>query len=517
MSRLVVFVPPLDGETRGWNELMARLKSEPELADSHWLRGDREERWYSIADPAKLAIKLEARIHQEYEKKKGRFDSVILVGHSLGGLLVRQAYLQASGADPVTRMRNEWATKVTRIILLAAPNRGVDPRRSVLLRMASWMARAVPACRRMLAWHLFRGSEFISNLRIQWIRYFAALGPAAPDVIQVLGTDDNIVTRDDSVDVEQFDCGYYISIPDAGHDDLYCLAKAPDPEGRYQLLRRAFLGEQRQLESRIFNGADQVVFVLHGIRASNHDWVRQTVQTIKDKWPHVQAIGPGYKYFSALKFAIPMTRRKNLRWFQDAYTEALARNPLTRFSFIGHSNGTYLLGESLRTVPGMTFERAALVGSVLPADYDWSERARRGQIKSLRIDGSCYDWPVGWLCSALQGVGMRDIGTGGFVGFTTTVKKDEFFWYAGGHSAPLSDTNLAALAEFAVTGNVVPPTMLGRSVPWFATVGRVLHRLGPVFLVGLVVVVAYLAFVAPLAAIGVLVFLLVLILVLDVI
>lgn len=519
MNRLIVLVPGIAGGIEGWQDLIDRLNTEAALEGSHWVLWNHHKTVLSRASANALAITLRARIDQEWAAR-GPFDDLILVGHSLGGLLVREAYLLACGCDYALRQRSDWASRVSRIILFAAVNRGVDPRRSVSLRFASWLGRAVPAFREVLSWQLLRGSEFITNLRIQWIRQFAELAEKAPVVVQLLGTRDELVTRDDSVDVEQFQNGFYIQVPDATHGNLFRLDCAEDPSGRYAIIRDAFVHERpKNAENITITGPDKVVFVLHGIRADNRTWVQETIDTIKSRWPDVEAIGPQYPFVSALKFAIPMTRRRSLRWFQDAYSQALARNPRARFSFIGHSNGTYLLGESLRSIPGMQFDQAALIGSVLPADYDWDERVRRQQIQSIRVDGSCYDWPVGWLCSALRGIGMKDVGTGGFRGFTTFVSpnKREFFWYVGGHSAPLKTDNLEALAQYAVTGTVLEPAELGHEVKWFSVASRAARVVAPLALLAVVALLGYLAFVRPLAAVLIALAALVAIFVLDIV
>lgn len=501
---LVVVVPGLSGNLPAWQPLIDRLSTEPALKNAHWLKWEHGISLFSTTHPERLADDLSARIAQEWAKE-GPFSTVILMGHSFGGLLVRRAYLVAAGAAHPAG-QSAWAKAVSRIVLFAAINRGVDSRRSWWLWLASWLARVFPPASLFTRSHVFRGTAFVANLRIQWIRYFATLGAAAPVVVQLLGTEDSLVSRDDSVDVEQFPTACYLSIPDADHSTLYRLDVAPDPDGRYALIREAVLDPQPPHGvNRSFTGPARIVFVLHGIRANNHTWVKQTVDTIGERWPHVTAIGPGYGYLSALAFAMPMTRRKNLRWFQDAYTEMLARNPLATFGFVGHSNGTYLFGESLKQLPGMQFTHAVLVGSVLPADYDWAERARAGQIGSLRIDGSCYDWPVGWLCSALRGIGMRDVGTGGFEGFTSLAgpAKREFFWYDGGHSEPLEAPNLPALAEFAVTGNVVAPGTLGANVGWFSAFSHAARRLSPLILAALVAGLGFLSWQSPMTGLGV--------------
>lgn len=507
MGPLIVIVPGLGAKRAPWQTLMDRLAREPEFAGGQWMyRDSAAPSLMRRRDPLQLAVELRSAIDQEWIAR-GPYSRVVLAGHSLGGLIVRQAYLLAAGIDDVTSQRSPWVNHVSRIVLLASLNRGIDDRRRVDLRTVSWLGRLVPYIRGFLSWRLFRGSEFITNLRIQWIRHFDQLGDAAPLVIQVLGTRDELVERDDSVDVEQFPNARYLSVPEATHIDLHHIEEVADPEGRYALLREAFVSDDpSHAEKRTFAGPEHIVFVLHGIRANNHTWVREMVAAINERWPEVQPIGPRYEFVSALAFALPMKRRRYLRWFQDEYAERLAHNPQARFGFMGHSNGTYLFGESLKAIPGMRFEHAVLVGSVLPTDYDWDERARKGQIGSLRVDGSRHDVPVGWLCSGLRALNMKDIGTGGFEGFTSVTRAPhhEFFWYPGGHSAPLVSENLPALAEYAVTGQLVPPTGLAHESKWFSIVSRSLNKASPFVALAAIIALAVLTVYAPLVSLALL-------------
>jgi len=85
------------------------------------------------------------------------------------------------------------------------------------------------------------GSDFITDLRLQWIRHFRELGAGAPETVQLLGIRDGIVTRADSIDVTQFPNAEEIEIPGANHADIYRLDKAADEETRFKLIRDAFL------------------------------------------------------------------------------------------------------------------------------------------------------------------------------------------------------------------------------------------------------------------------------------
>jgi hypothetical protein len=91
--------------------------------------------------------------------------------------------------------------------------------------------------------------------------------------------------------------------------------------------------------------------------------------------------------------------------------------PTVPFHFVGHSNGTYLFGHSLRNVRALRFARVYLGGSVLPGDFDWLSIAGNGQVDNLVNVCATKDKPVGWLCSLLRGLGRDDVGTGGFDNF----------------------------------------------------------------------------------------------------
>ena len=494
-TRLIVLVPGLSDDFTHWRPLVDRLRREPALEGTRWKPWNHNGRPLSVITAARLAERLKADIDEQWIAH-GPFDEIVLVGHSLGGLLVRCAYLLACDAGAVRPEPAEWAPRVSRLILFAALNRGADPTTNRSAWFGSIAGRAFPPLGKLLIAQLIRGSAFITDLRIKWIRYFAKPSLAPPVVVQVIGTDDTLVTRQDSVDIEQFADCYVLDVPGGTHDDLYRLDASADVETRYKLLRDPFINLRPvQGEDRQFTGPDKVVIVMHGIRANNKTWVSATTQLIQKQWPGVEAIGVEHEYLSALRFAVPMTRRRHLTWFQDVYAEALANNPKATISFIGHSNGTYLFGESLKSLPGMKFENAVLVGSVLPRNFVWQPHFEHNQIKRLRVDGSNLDWPVGILCSALRAVGMLDIGTGGFLGFTNPSVQQEprVFWYKGGHSAPLSAPNLPALAEFAVTGTMINPPMeaMGPEVTWFATLGRAMAVLGPLVVLGLPLLIVY--------------------------
>jgi len=98
---------------------------------------------------------------------------------------------------------------------------------------------------------------------------------------------------------------------------------------------------------------------------------------------------------------------------------------------IGHSNNTYILGQSLRGLSSMKFKNVALAGSVLPRDFSWRElmSGNDPQVERLRNDCANTDWPVGFLCSGLRGLRRKDIGTGGYEGFLEDDEKMLQYWF----------------------------------------------------------------------------------------
>ena len=488
-KRLVVISPGLGLRTAGWAPLLKRLRREPEWDEENteiFLYETATKPW-GLKRLQKLGLELCAHLDAKWIESDG-FHEILLVGHSLGGLVVREAFLQGRGTDAKKEPIRRWAGAVSRIVLLAAPNRGIA-NLTFVGKIADWFLRRIPLLPTLTYEDLLRGSAFITNLRIGWIRLFQGAPPTArlPKVVQLLGTDDSVVDRDDSIDVLAFPNGALVDVPGAGHDEVYRLERLPADEAdeRYALLRAAILHPEKlstvtppALSDRP-EPAKHVVFILHGIRASNVDrWLLALEEEVRDKYPPGTVIErPTYGYLTARQFALPYARRRFVPRLQDAYTESLARNPQAEFDFIGHSNGTYLLGESLRMIPSMKFRNVVLAGSVLPQEYRWNEKLG-AQVRRLRSDRGMGDWPVGWLCSALsKGLGMRDVGTGGYTGFTRGRVQQEPH-HPGGHGGMFSEGNIPRMVRFAMglePGELLPEQ--GDDKESFGVFSRLIPRL----------------------------------------
>src|SRR3954470_15453648 len=139
--RLVVLVPGLHGHGGGqlenWAPLEKRLAGEEgyKPAETRWIGFAHGVKRWGTEPIESVAERLRGRIDAEW-LRAGGFDDVVLVGHSMGGLIVRQAYLLAAGAVP-GQQASAWACRVRRIVLFASLNRGVDPKKKPQWGMAN--------------------------------------------------------------------------------------------------------------------------------------------------------------------------------------------------------------------------------------------------------------------------------------------------------------------------------------------------------------------------------------------
>lgn len=477
-------------------------------ADDTWVYPNPVRIW-SRGPLARHALALSESI-QQYWEHRGSPQAITLIGHSIGGLLVRYAYLQATGA--LGGFPREWSRHVRRIVLLATPNRGWDTNRLGRLgQRLSWLT--LPLTKGFAVRDVLAGSAFMTALRLEWLREIGARQADAPVVVQVRSGQDTFVTSEDSRDVETLTTGVQLVLPCATHADIPRVTAVPEdfPGQRWNLLRKAVLEDVEPTTPKPLPAEDaaltSVVFILHGIRAGNDGWVEQLrlhLATQKD----IRVVTGSYGRFSAYNFAIPVTRRRTLYWFLDQYSYLLARHPDLPFHFVGHSNGTYMLGQALKYVASIRFDRVFLAGSVLPAEFDWRGHADKRQVGRLVNVCASKDKPVAWLCSGLRGLRMRDIGVGGFTGFQEVPPTAEQYRYLpGGHGAALAPERLPDIAAFVRTGVAVPPPGLADSPPAvFGLVSRTAPILTSLTAISWLLAAGWLAFAGPLLLGGLLLF-----------
>src|SRR5215208_5624096 len=216
--RLVVLVPGIGSHTSKWASLLERLTKEAgyRSTEADWLLFDHGIKFGTLGRVEDLAHRLRNRIDGEW-KEHGSYEEVVLIGHSFGGLIARRVYLLAAGAVP-REPASPWGELVSRIVLFASINRGFNLNRlSWLINIVAWLARAF-SHRIFYFEDVLQGSDFVTNLRIDWNRHFGAMqdqelegltGPdtppkSAPLVVQFLGDEDGAMSREDSKDVLAF-------------------------------------------------------------------------------------------------------------------------------------------------------------------------------------------------------------------------------------------------------------------------------------------------------------------------
>jgi pimeloyl-ACP methyl ester carboxylesterase len=466
---LVVWVPGLRLGIKSGDPLLKKLLDEPELKNAEVFAWNHQVGYLSTKYPENLGSGLAAAIEGKWEDAKLHerpFNKIILIGHSFGAVLVRYAYLVGTGSFIKGLPAKEWAAAVSRIVLFAGINRGLfapEPpgTKKAPYLVPRWFGRQLIELVSQIpllhfsAEDLLAGSDFITNLRLWWIRKFDAMGDDRPVVVQLIGTDDGIVRQADSLDIEQDRSGNQLLIEGADHASIIRITDKQGKllEGRYALIRKAVLDNFPEAPSPIPEDEQKrpVVFVVHGIRASNGGWVGQAADQIRVRLNNAVVVKPTYWYFSALDFLVPILRKRKIRWFKDTYSYYLARSPRAEFHFLGHSNGTYLLGQSLLRLTGVQFNRVVLAGSVLPKDFKWELVVQRRQVEKIWNHRASKDIPVAILCNAMRGLGMKDVGTGGFDGFADIPQITDCHFHSGGHSAALEKVPLVNLA-FQVAG-----------------------------------------------------------------
>ena len=194
---------------------------------------------------------VKAKIDEQWATRGGYAD-VVLVAHSMGGPLLRQAYLLAAGASAGAGP-SEWSDRVSRFVLFASINRGIDTKRIWWLPIGAWLVRNFPMLSSLRLADLYRGSDFLTNLRIDWIRHMAELAQEVaagekwsdgrskqvPTVVQLVGTADSLVQRDDSRDLLVLGDAHIVDVAGADHEDIYRVDDV-EANGRYAVIRGAF-------------------------------------------------------------------------------------------------------------------------------------------------------------------------------------------------------------------------------------------------------------------------------------
>jgi len=427
----------------------------------------------------KLANALNDTIDEAFNRKPEGYEEVILIGHSIGSLLARKAYVIARGETeevPVENFRQRsktWASRVSRIVLMAGMNRGWSL--SVASRPMLWPKAAViwlgsPVARILgvgkLILGLQRGSPFVSNLTLQWLKL--SQGVPLPPVIQLLGTDDDIVAEADNIDFLAGQNFFYMRLSNTGHANVVDFQEALLGAKRRETLEFSINASIEALRTknvlipslRPDPEVKKVIFVMHGIRDFG-EWTSDAKKALlieaDRKKTKAHIITSGYGYFSMGGFLLFGERQKNVRWFVDRYTQAKALYPKAAIEYLAHSNGTYLLASALRDYRSIDVDRVVFAGSVVRRDFDWGTLLQAQRVRSVRNYVATADWVVGFFPYFYELLNYSDIGGAGLLGFTSG-DVNQIRYVPGQHGAAIGPQNLGELAAFLIGPGDTPPS-----------------------------------------------------------
>jgi pimeloyl-ACP methyl ester carboxylesterase len=422
------------------------------------------------------------------------YDRITFVGYSLGALLARKTLVCAHTGcrgDYFDQSRRDWRSRVDRLVLLAGMNRGWatscekvvaveqaqgvgydnDCRASYLTWrqwiQAEWGRRFGPTFgvgRLILA--VQRGQPFVANLRLEWLALEATA--TLPPVVQLLGKIDELVSRHDNLD--QFVTSRFAFIQLHGNTDHSNVVEMTGREGAerrarfvealtwpIEKLKATYPQPEADPGFRPNPDIKRVVLILHGIRDDGR-WARALANKFEMADPALRAYFRSYGYFAALHFLMPSRMEANVRWFVDQYTELRALYPQAEFHFVGHSNGTYMLAQSLAQYHAVTFGKVVFAGSVVQTGFPWSEY--KGRLRAIRNYRASADLVVAALPSVFEKLRLfLRVGGAGHAGFVDDFARQEESEHLakGGHGSVFEhQENYDALVNYVLDRSDCP-------------------------------------------------------------
>lgn len=455
---------------------------------------------FSTKRAADIAADIEGRIARL--SAEGGYQEIILVGHSVGALLLRAAWMLGNGASPDGSVdltnRADWARRVSRIVLLAALGRGWRPTiaMSPFMRVVLWAttvweyALVLP---RVLPFEHRRGAAFLTTVRLQSLALDVAAhkhGTALPPVVQILGTIDDLVAPSDNVDLITGADFEYVEIEQTNHMKVV----DPDNPARRGALYFALTGRHldasrdgyvlRDAEevADLFSDAeddfdqaapdrrrrsrakpvDMAVMVVHGIRDYGY-WTKRLAGVIKTRARNTgrecRTVTSSYGFLPMGPFVSPAGRRRRVEWFMDQYVQARSLYPEADISFVGHSNGTYLLAGALQACPAVKFDKVVFAGSVVRTDYEWSQIFQRKQVRQVVNYVATADWVVSGFPKFLGRFRVFDLGGAGSDGFRPAPGVVNVEYVAGAHDAAIVQGNWDDISDYLVSRDDVGPAL----------------------------------------------------------
>lgn len=438
---------------------------------------------YSLVDSLQQQVDAEWAGFNDEQKHSLK---IIIIGHSTGALLARKLYVTACGENEDAPFEEEishkdqrpWAEKVTRLILFAGINKGWTLNPHLSLRLTLWFSLGIIIGKVMrtfgytpIIFKTRKGAPFITQLRLQSLSMYEQVQKKTKNVgdaltVQLLGSMDSIVSPEDDVDLVSGNSFVYLDIPYSNHEQVLDMT-GDKGKLRKELVVKALVAGKESLQAEEVLPSDtrmisqdrdvtDVVFVVHGIRDTAY-WTQKVARKVKKlgekDGKRIYATETStYGYFSMLSFLMSRHRRQKVEWLMDQYTENKALYPNAKFSFIGHSHGTYLLAKALQDYPACSFKSIVLAGSVIKKDFRWDHYIGQSRISSIYNLIATNDLVVGIFPKTLQALRLQDLGSGGYDGFTNLPDNDQLRCITGGHGAAVVEDFWDELAYLCVYG-----------------------------------------------------------------
>jgi pimeloyl-ACP methyl ester carboxylesterase len=432
------------------------------------------------------------------------YPKITLIGHSIAAMLVRKAVLFASqgfGIDrsgfegSVAQVDAPWRKRLDRVILLAGINGGWSRKTNIWVGMGAAALNYMGVGQFLL--DLERGEPFVENLRSEWLDLLRTPnGQYAPQVVQLLGSNDWAVPEDNEFDLSasvegRSNPGFIFQTMEASsHVSVLDMINTSNQELRLQARRAAQFTDALALpwDDLIANGFSRIIKE-NSEAIATQSKVKAVVMTylgLRDTqaWTESPDLAltklfgtrtdvlisredpPFVPRFSFL-FDIFGRRESSVRWLSEKMVRLKAEYPDAKISIIAHSQGSYAAGVVAQRYGALSFENVVLAGSLLPHSFPWGPIIKSGAAKRVVNLRARADIVSGILASAFQfmpgyvpllgRLRLFQIGDSGFSGFSW-VNNDmgEIASLDGGHDCFVESRKAIRFATaFAVQGSPI--------------------------------------------------------------
>ena len=260
------------------------------------------------------------------------------------------------------------------------------------------------------------------------------LGDSRPITVQLLGTANDFIAPTDNVDLSTGKGFHYIEIDGASHRGIVNLEADARQKFAVALTGNAKgLKHQSLAAEDVFDGCDEVddfdaqilpkenskvqhvVFVIHGIRDRGF-WTRRIARKVKtvarERGELCRAVTSTYGFFPMGPFSCPGSgaTRSNGCWTSMSQRKSLY--PEASFSYIGHSNGTYLLAKALEICGAIRFDDVVFCGSMVRRNFEWA-RYIPSRVSRMINYVATDDWVVAIFPHGLERLRLQDVGGAG--------------------------------------------------------------------------------------------------------